>query len=166
MASGLISFAVNSICLEISLLFIGTIDSFCFNLSNSITRGSNFFKGIVDNIKTNGATKIKNGYSIALMVDQRVGEGPRIPFFSLPAQTTTIPAQLALKFNCKMVPISLKRNDDINFEMTVHEPYRIEKSGNNDQDTLDITLKINKILEKMIIKNPTQWLWSHNRWKQ
>ena len=110
-------------------------------------------------------TKIKNGYSIALMVDQRVGEGPRIPFFSLPAQTTTIPAQLALKFNCKMVPISLKRKDDINFEMTVHEPYRIEKSGNNDQDTLDITLKINKILEKMIIKNPTQWLWSHNRWK-
>ena len=110
-------------------------------------------------------TKIKNGYSIALMVDQRVGEGPRIPFFNLPAQTTTIPAQLALKFNCKMVPISLKRKDDINFEMTVHEPYRIEKSGNNDQDTLDITLKINKILEKMIIKNPTQWLWSHNRWK-
>ena len=110
-------------------------------------------------------TKIKNGYSIALMVDQRVGEGPRIPFFSLPAQTTTIPAQLALKFNCKMVPISLKRKDDINFEMTVHEPYRIEKSGNNDQDTLDITLKIKKILEKMIIKNPTQWLWSHNRWK-
>ena len=110
-------------------------------------------------------TKIKNGYSIALMVDQRVGEGPRIPFFNLPAQTTTIPAQLALKFNCKMVPISLKRKNDINFEMTVHEPYRIEKSGNNDQDTLDITLKINKILEKMIIKNPTQWLWSHNRWK-
>ena len=36
---------------------------------------------------------------------------------------------------------------------------------NNDQDKLDITLKINKILEKMIIKNPTQWLWSHNRWK-
>ena len=30
-----------------------------------------------------------------------------------------------------MVPISLKRKDDINFEMTVHEPYRIEKSGNN-----------------------------------
>jgi hypothetical protein len=42
-------------------VIIGTIDSFCFNLSNSTIQGSNFFKGIVDNIKINGATKIKNG---------------------------------------------------------------------------------------------------------
>ena len=33
------------------------------------------------------------------MVDQRVGEGPRIPFFNQLAQTTTIPAQLALKIS-------------------------------------------------------------------
>jgi len=109
--------------------------------------------------------KIKNGYSIALMVDQRVGEGPRINFFNRPAQTTTIPAQLALKYDCKLVPISLKRIEDINFEMTVHEPYNIEKTGNAEQDTKNITLKINQIVEKMVIKNPTQWLWSHNRWK-
>ena len=109
--------------------------------------------------------KVKNGYSIALMVDQRVGEGSRIPFFNLPALTTTVPAQLALKYNCKLVPISLERKGDINFEMTVHEPYEIQKTGNVDADTNNITLKINQIIEKMIIKNPTQWLWSHNRWK-
>ena len=109
--------------------------------------------------------KINDAYSIALMVDQRVGEGPRINFFNQPAQTTTIPAQLALKYNCKLVPISLKRTRDINFEMTVHQPYEIEKTGNADQDTQNITLKINQIIEKMIIENPTQWLWSHNRWK-
>ena len=44
------------------IVIIGTIDSFCFNLSNSNERCSNFFKGIVDNIKINGANKIKNGY--------------------------------------------------------------------------------------------------------
>ena len=109
--------------------------------------------------------KVRNGYSIALMVDQRVGEGPRINFFDLPAQTTTIPAQLALKYDCKLVPISLKRIRDINFEMTVHQPYEVEKTGDADQDTKNITLKINQIIEKMIIENPTQWLWSHNRWK-
>ena len=109
--------------------------------------------------------RIKNGYSIALMVDQRVGEGPRISFFNQPAQTTTIPAQLSLKYDCKLVPISLKRVGDISFEMTVHEPYKIQKTGDADQDTKNITLKINQIIEKMIIKNPTQWLWSHNRWK-
>ena len=109
--------------------------------------------------------KIKDGYSIALMVDQRVGEGPKIPFFNQLARTTTIPAQLALKYDCKLVPISLKRIRDINFEMTVFEPYKVQKTGNSDKDTQSITLKINQIIEKMIIDNPTQWLWSHNRWK-
>ena len=109
--------------------------------------------------------KINNNYSIALMVDQRVGEGIKINFFNRLAQTTTIPAQLALKYNCKLVPISLKRIENINFEMIVHEPYEASKTGNNEQDTHNITLKINQIIEKMIIENPTQWLWSHNRWK-
>ena len=109
--------------------------------------------------------KVKDGYSIALMVDQRVSEGPRALFFNKPAHTTTIPAQLALKYDCKLVPISLERKEGPNFEMTIHEPYKIEKTGNNEEDTINITLKINQIIEKMIIKNPKQWIWSHNRWK-
>ena len=109
--------------------------------------------------------KVKDGYSIALMVDQRVSEGPRTPFFNKPAHTTTIPAQLALKYNCKLVPISLERKEGPNFEMIIHEPYKIEKTGNNEEDSKNITLKINRIIEEMIIKNPKQWIWSHNRWK-
>jgi KDO2-lipid IV(A) lauroyltransferase len=110
-------------------------------------------------------SKVKDGYSIALMVDQRLSEGPRAPFFNKPAHTTTLPAQLALKYNCKLVPIYLERKEDVNFEMTIHEPYKIQKTGNDDQDIKEITLKINQIIEKMITKNPTQWIWSHNRWK-
>ena len=110
-------------------------------------------------------SRVKDGYSIALMVDQRVGEGLRIPFFNKPAHTTTVPAQLALKYNCRLVPIFLERKEGINFEMTVHEPYEIQKTGDADRDTKSITLKINQLIEKMIIKNPTQWLWPHNRWK-
>ena len=104
--------------------------------------------------------KVNDGSSIALMVDQRVGQAPKIPFFGKPAHTTTIPAQLALKYDCKLVPIFLERKGDVNFEMTVHEPYAIQKTENVDADTKNITLKINQIIEKMIIKNPTQWLWS------
>jgi len=109
--------------------------------------------------------RVKDGYSVALMVDQRVSEGPRTPFFNKPAHTTTIPAQLALKYNCKLVPIFLERKKGINFEMTIYEPYTIQKIGNDDEDIKNITLKINQIIEKMIIKKPTQWIWSHNRWK-
>ena len=110
-------------------------------------------------------SKIKNGYSVALMVDQRVSEGPRELFFNKPAHTTTIPAQLALKYNCKLVPISLKRKSGVTFEMTIHKPYYVEKTENNEVDTKKITNQINEVVEKMIIKNPSQWIWSHNRWK-
>ena len=109
--------------------------------------------------------KVKDGYSIALMVDQRVSEGPRTLFFNKLAHTTTIPAQLALKYNCKLVPISIERKEGTNFEIDIHHPYKIEKTGNDEEDTKNITLKINQIIEKMIIKNPKQWIWSHNRWK-
>lgn len=109
--------------------------------------------------------KFNDGYSIALLVDQRLSEGPRISFFNEPAHTTTIPAQLALKYNCKLVPLSIERKETVNFEMIVHEPFKIKKTENNDQDIKNVTLKINKILEEMIIKSPKQWIWSHNRWK-
>mgnify|MGYP001165077421 CR=1 FL=1 len=109
--------------------------------------------------------KVKNGYSIALMVDQRVGEGPRSLFFNEPAHTTTVPAQISLKYNCKLVPISIKRKEGANFEMDIHEPYEIQRTGNDEEDTTNITLKINQTMEKMIIDNPLQWIWPHNRWK-
>ena len=110
-------------------------------------------------------SRIKDGYSIALMMDQRVSEGQKIPFFNKPAFTSTIPAQLALKYGCKLVPIFLERKKDVNFEMTVLEPYEIEKTDNEEEDTRNVTLRINKVIEQMVTKNPTQWIWSHNRWK-
>ena len=44
------------------IVIIGTIDSFCFNLCSSNAKGADFFKGIIDNIKSDGATKIKDGF--------------------------------------------------------------------------------------------------------
>jgi len=124
---------------------------------NQIPKGRKGMKELIN--------KIKNGYSVALMVDQRVSEGPRISFFNKAAHTTTIPAQLILKYNCKLVPISLERKESTNFKMTIHEPYKIERTGNDDNDIMNITVKINETIEKMIINNSGQWIWSHNRWK-
>ena len=109
--------------------------------------------------------KIKDEYSIALMVDQRVSEGPRLSFFNKEAHTTTIPVQIALKYNCKLVPIYIERKNGINFEMVIHEPYEITKTGVHEDDLKNNSLTINKNIERMIIKNPTQWIWTHDRWK-
>ena len=103
----------------------------------------------------------KNGYSTALMIDQRVSEGSKVNFFNEKAFTTTIPAQLIKRFNISIVPIFIERFDDIKFEMTVHRPINFS----DDNSIEDITENLNGVIEKMIIKNPKNWIWSHNRWK-
>ena len=103
----------------------------------------------------------KKGYSIALMLDQRVSEGIKSKFFNQDAFTTTIPAQFVKKFNCKIVPIYIERFNDINFDIKIEKPLEFSK----DTSTKEITRDLNIWLEKMILKNPYKWIWSHNRWK-
>ena len=103
----------------------------------------------------------KKKTSIALMIDQRVSQGVRSNFFRHEAFTTTIPAQFVKKFGCKIVPVYIERIKDIDFEITISKP--LEYSSNNSIE--DITLDLNSSLEKMILKKPGQWIWSHNRWK-
>ena len=106
---------------------------------------------------------INKGYSIALMVDQRVSEGPRIDFFNSKAHTTTLPAQLSYRFNCDIIPIYISRNQDNTFEMEIIEPLKISDNEKNNKEL--ITTKINNIIEKLILKDPSQWILTHNRWK-
>ena len=103
----------------------------------------------------------RNNCSIALMIDQRVSEGEKVNFFNQEAYTTTIPAQLAKKFDMSIVPIFIERVNDTNFKIKISKPVNFLKSDS----IKDITSKLNAIIEEMILKNPTQWIWSHNRWK-
>jgi len=109
--------------------------------------------------------KINEGFSIAIMVDQRVSEGPRISFFNKGAHTTTIPSQIALKYDCKLVPIYIERKNEINFEMIIHKPYEINKTGTHEDSIKNNSLTINQNIEKMVVKNSSQWIWTHDRWK-
>ena len=103
----------------------------------------------------------KLGTSIALMIDQRVSQGIRSLLFKNEALTTTIPAQFVKKFNCKVVPIYIERKSNERFMLEIMQPI----SFDNDKTIENITLKLNELLEMMIIRNPNQWIWSHNRWK-
>ena len=104
---------------------------------------------------------LKKGTSIALMVDQRVREGEKALFFKHLATSTTIPAQLIKKYNCDLVPIYIERKNKFDFKMYVSKPIKINKNKSYGE----ITLYINKILEKMILKNVDQWIWTHDRWR-
>ena len=125
-------------------------------------------KYICKNQVKKGRSSVRNllklfndGSSIALMIDQRVSEGIKCNFFNKDALTTTIPAQFVKKFNCKIIPINIERKENDKFKITVFEPIKFDKP--NDIET--ITKTLNLWLEKIIVNNPSKWIWSHDRWK-
>ncbi len=105
--------------------------------------------------------EFKNGTSVALMIDQRVSEGIKSDFFGKEALTTTIPAQFIKKFDASVVPIYIERLSDDTFKVRISNTIKFLK----DDSVSNITFKLNKILEKMIMSNPEQWIWTHDRWK-
>ena len=124
-----------------------------FICKNQIKKGLN---GVRDAIEY-----IKNDFSIALMIDQRVSEGEKINFFKKPALTTTLPAQLALKYKLSIVPVFIQRKSNSKFVLE----FQNEIKSEDFHDKLELTQKLNEVLEKMVVRNPTQWIWTHNRWK-
>ena len=105
--------------------------------------------------------EFKKGTSIALMIDQRVSEGIEIDLFGKKALTTTIPAQFIKKFDVAIVPVYIERLIDNKFKLKIFENIKFSKNDSVDM----ITLKLNEILEEMIMMNPEQWIWTHSRWK-
>ena len=104
---------------------------------------------------------VKKKHSIALMIDQRVSEGEKLNFFGKPAFTTTLPAQLSTKYNLDIIPVFIKRDEKNIFKIEFQK--RINPK--NFKGKLELTKELNRVLEKMIARNPNQWIWTHNRWK-
>ena len=104
---------------------------------------------------------VKKKHSIALMIDQRVSEGEKLNFFGKPAFTTTLPAQLSKKYNLDIIPVFIKRDEKNIFKIEFQK--RINPK--NFKGKLELTKELNRVLEKMIARNPNQWIWTHNRWK-
>ena len=120
---------------------------------NQIKKGINGVRETIEFIKKN--------HSIALMLDQRLSEGEKINLFNQPALTTTLPSQLSIKFNLEIVPVYIERIKDNKFKIEFQK--RINPK--NFRDKLELSRELNKVLEKMILRNPGQWIWTHNRWK-
>ncbi len=104
---------------------------------------------------------IKKDHCIALMIDQRVSEGEVVELFNKPSLTTTLPAQLSIKFDLNIIPVFIERTDENKFKIE----FQKEINPKNFNNKLELTKKLNEVLESMIIKNPNQWIWTHNRWK-
>ncbi len=107
---------------------------------------------------------LKEGRSLAMLVDQKLNSGISVPFMGLPAMTAPAAARLALKYKTPVIQISLVRLQGAHFRFTVHDPLDFTPSGDMGDDVEALTLKINEALEADIRANPGQWLWFHRRW--
>ena len=83
------------------------------------------------------------------------------PVLGKKAFKTTIPAQIVKKFNCEIVPVYIQRYEKFKFKISVERPIKFDQYS--DQEI--ITEELNKVLEKMVLNDPSQWILTHNRWK-
>ena len=105
----------------------------------------------------------KNGV-LGVLIDQKLNEGMAIPFFGRDAMTAPALAHFALRFGCEVYPTRLERLKGCNFRMTVYPALETQRTGDQEQDTRAMLVKINNLLESWIRERPAQWLWIHRRW--
>ena len=107
---------------------------------------------------------LKNNEDLALLVDQRDSSGPIINFFGKKAYATDGFAHLAMKYQTMICPVYSIRQKDGGFKFIYEKPLYY-----NEYKELSVKSLVEKIhtdyFEKWIRKNPTQWLWVHQRWR-
>lgn len=105
------------------------------------------------------------GRSIGLLVDQRVDTGEPVPFFGIDKLTTLVPARLALRFDCDLVPVRVERLPGARFRVTAHEPVRCDDPALSEHArAVEMTRQINAMFEGWIRELPEQWFCSNRRW--
>jgi KDO2-lipid IV(A) lauroyltransferase len=117
--------------------------------------------------KNNGIREIvrsiSQGYYIVVMVDQKISEGQKIPFFHQDAYTSDLIAKIALKYKVDLIGARvIRKNSDFDFIVEIDQPLVIDQKD----DAKSIMIKINRKLENWIKQYPSQWFWVHNRWKK
>ncbi len=109
--------------------------------------------------------RLKHGTSVGLLVDQRVDSGEPVPFFGKDMLTSTTPAQLALRFNCDLIPVQVQRLQDARFRVTFHKPVTADDlNADSAEQALQITRKINNLFESWIRERPHEWMCTKRRW--
>lgn len=108
---------------------------------------------------------LKKGTSIGLLVDQRVDAGKPLPFFGHDMLTSTTPAQLALRFDCELIPIQIRRLHGARYRVTFHKPVVADDENAETTDKiLQMTRKINTLFESWIRERPQEWMCFKRRW--
>jgi Kdo2-lipid IVA lauroyltransferase/acyltransferase len=110
---------------------------------------------------------LKDGYSLALLVDQDTSvQGVFVKFFDHWAHTATSPVTLAQKFDIAIVPMFMALRPDFRYELVVEPPIELQTTGDKKCDLIVNTQRVSDAYERIIRAYPDQWAWMHERWKK
>lgn len=111
-------------------------------------------------------TALKRGGSVAMLADQKLSSGIRVPFFGREAMTTPVIAEIALKYDLPIIPARIIRTEGAHFKCIIYPKLNYAPSGEHEKDVLAITAMINTMLEEWVREHPDQWFWVHRRWPE
>lgn len=117
---------------------------------------------------TDGARELmralSRGESVALMNDQKFNGGVAAPLFGLTAYTAPGPCSFALRFGVPLQPMSVQRLGKARFRVVVHDPIRLEDTGDRTTDIEAGVRRVNRFIEERVRERPAEWFWVHKRW--
>jgi Kdo2-lipid IVA lauroyltransferase/acyltransferase len=108
--------------------------------------------------------ELRAGRSIGLLVDLRVESGEPVPFCGHDTATTTVPARLALKFGCPLVPVRVERIRPAHLRVTLYDPVLPEPAATPDAQARRMMAAVNALFESWIVARPHEWQCFQNRW--
>jgi KDO2-lipid IV(A) lauroyltransferase len=107
--------------------------------------------------------ELRQNRTVAVVIDQWDGsDGIWMDFFGTATSTTSLPARLAKKTGCALIPIYCLRKEIGQYEIQMLPEVLLAKGPDWEFDT---TKRLNEILESKIRQYPEQWSWGHRRWK-
>ena len=110
---------------------------------------------------------LKEGYSLALLVDQDTSvQGVFVKFFGQWAHTATSPVTLAQKFDIEIVPMFMALRPDFKYELVIEPPIELQTTDDKECDLISNTQRVSDAYERIIRAYPDQWAWMHERWRK
>jgi len=107
---------------------------------------------------------LRSGRSLGLLVDLRSDEGEPVPFFGVPALTSTAPARLAAMAGTELIPTRVERLGPARFRVTVEAPVRpADPDASASDRALDVTAQVNARFADWIRARPGDWLCTKRR---
>lgn len=104
------------------------------------------------------------GHSLGFLIDTRQDDGEPVPFFGVPALTSTVPARLALRAGLQLVPVRSERIGPARFRISFGDAVAPDPALGPREQALDMTRRVNERFEAWIRERPEQWLCTKRRW--